>query len=191
MMDKQSIRRAVKARRETMTAQERERASREVCRLLCAWDVYRRAETVLAYAAVRGELDLAELIGDALSSGKTLLLPRCEAGGVMTARRVTSLSGLLQSGYGIPEPGEDASVFAPGAIDLALVPGVAFSPAGDRVGQGGGYYDRYLPALRGAAAGIGYDFQLMDALPALAHDAPMAYVVHPGGIVRCRRDNER
>lgn len=191
MMDKQSIRRAVRERREALPARERASASRAVCRLLCAWDVYRRAKTVLAYAAVRGELDLTDVMEDALSSGKTLLLPRCEADGVMTARRVLSLGGLQKSAYGIPEPGEDAPILAPEDVDLALVPGIAFSPAGARVGQGGGYYDRYLPRLGGVSAGVGYGFQLMDELPALLHDAPVEYVVHPGGIVRCRRDNER
>ena len=116
-----------------------------------------------------------------------LLFDGCEADGAMTARRVQTLDELAPGTWGLDEPGPDAPVCAPGRIDLALVPGVAFGRDGVRVGQGG-YYDRYLPGLRGVAAGIGYDFQIVDGLQASAHDVPVAFVVTPGGIIRCGQE---
>ena len=108
----------------------------------------------------------------------------------MTARRVASLRALLRSAYGIEEPGADAPLCAPEAIDLAIVPGIAFDAGGVRVGQGGGYYDRFLPRFRGVAAGVGYTFQVFEALPALAHDAAVDYVIHPAGILCCRKQED-
>lgn len=188
MTDKRTIRRAMRARRMALDADERAQAVRDVASRLLAWPAYRAAQTVFAYVAARGELDLEPVLCDALASGKTLLLPRCEADGEMTARCVQTLDELVPGTWGLREPGTDASVCAPERIDLALVPGVAFGRDGVRIGQGGGYYDRYLPDMRGVIAGIGYDFQIMDGLQASAHDVPVAFVATPGGIIRCRKE---
>lgn len=190
MMDKQSIRREIRARRQSLPQAARVEAARQVVSRLRAWDIYQSARTVLAYAPVRGELDVTELLEDALAGGKALLLPRCEPGGIMTARRVVSLRALVRSAYGIEEPGDDAPLCAPEAIDLVIVPGIAFDAGGVRVGQGGGYYDRFLPRFRGVAAGVGYTFQIFEALPALAHDAAVDYVIHPAGILCCRKQED-
>ena len=187
MTDKQSIRREIRARRQSLPQEARDEAAQQAISHLLAWDVYRSARSVLAYAAVRGELDVRALLEDALACGKALCLPRCEAGGEMTARRVTGLRALERSAYGIPEPGPGAPVCAAGEIDLAIVPGIAFDARGVRIGQGGGYYDRFLPRFRGVAAGIGYTFQVYEALPSLSHDAAVDYVIHPAGIICCRR----
>lgn len=188
MTDKRAVRRAMRARRMALTECARAQAAQDVAGRILAWPVYRAARTVFAYVAARGELDLGPVLCDALASGRTLLLPRCEADGAMTARRVQTLDELAPGTWGLDEPGPDAPVCAPGRIDLALVPGVAFGRDGVRVGQGGGYYDRYLPGLRGVAAGVGYDFQIVDGLQASAHDVPVAFVVTPGGIIRCGQE---
>ena len=118
-------------------------------------------------------------MADALLRGKALALPLCTGPGRMQARRVTDLSRLRPGRYGIPEPGPDCPELAPETIDLILVPGVAFDPRCGRVGQGGGYYDRFLPLSRALRVGVCPEFALLDRVPVRAHDQRMDAVVTP------------
>ena len=68
-------------------------------------------------------------------------------------------------------------------IDLILVPGTAFGRDGGRIGQGGGYYDRFLPQTDALRVGICHDFALLERLPLQAHDQNMDAVVRPSGLI--------
>ena len=138
----------------------------------------------MAYMACRGELDLSPVLLDALAQGKTLLLPRCESPGIMTARRVTDLSQLAAGAYGLMEPAQCCAVFPPEEINLIFVPGTAFDALGGRLGQGGGYYDRFLARTKALRAGVCHDFALIARVPAQAHDMRMDCIFTPGGM-RC------
>lgn len=138
---------------------------------------------MLAYVAVRGELSVEAALRDVLASGRVLALPLCESPGVMSARRVDGLSQLRRGAYGIPEPDASCPRIEPGNIDLAIVPGTAFDRLGHRIGQGGGYYDRFLPGTRAWRVGVCHSFALLGRVPAAAHDAGMDAVVTPDGVI--------
>ena len=178
--DERSLLRArLRQARAARTAQEQARDARAVAARILALTAYREAHVVMAYAAARGEIALDAVMEDALLRGKTLALPLCTGPGRMQARRVTDLSRLRPGRYGIPEPGPDCPELAPVTIDLILVPGVAFDPRGGRVGQGGGYYDRFLPLSRALRVGVCPEFALLDRVPVRAHDQRMDAVVTP------------
>ncbi|MBR5286976.1 MAG: 5-formyltetrahydrofolate cyclo-ligase [Clostridia bacterium] len=180
--NKDEIRAAMRAKRAALDAAAQQEASRAAARRILSLNAYKDAKTVMAYAAVRGELSLAPVLEEILASGKTLAMPRCETPGVMTARRITALDELVPGMYGLPEPAPSCAVIAPEEIDLILVPGTAFDRAGNRIGQGGGYYDRYLPGTRAVRAGICHDFALLERICAQAHDVRMDAVVTPTGV---------
>ena len=136
----------------------------------------------MAYIAARGELSLSPVIEDLLASGRQLALPRCEDAGIMTARLVSHPDQLQRGAYGLMEPDQTCKVIPPEEIDLILVPGVAFDRAGNRLGQGGGYYDRYLPQTHALRVGICHDFALLDHLSAQIHDALMDMIITPEGV---------
>jgi 5-formyltetrahydrofolate cyclo-ligase len=134
-------------------------------------------------AAVRNELDAGPIARQALAQGKRLLLPRCRDGapGLVDLGCVGCLSEAVPGSYGILEPPREAcrppEAFSP---DLILVPGLAFDRRGNRLGFGGGYYDRLLAlpmAQKAFTAGLGYDFQLVPTLPADPWDQPVNAVV--------------
>ena len=75
------------------------------------------------------------------------------------------------------EPGPDRPVVSPGEIDLVLVPGLAFDRRGYRLGQGGGYYDRYLPQTKAVTVALCRSCFLLDAVPREEHDAPVDLVL--------------
>lgn len=140
----------------------------------------------MAYVACRGELSLEAVIRDIPARGRRLVLPRCEAPGIMTARQVRCAQDLVPGRFGLLEPSDGCGVVAPQEIDLILTPGTAFDRLGGRLGQGGGYYDRFLPQTHALRAGVCHDAALLDAVPTLAHDARMDVVFTPGGAVCCR-----
>ena len=83
--------------------------------------------------------------------------------------------GLRPGAFEVPEPSGDA--VEPGSIDLVLVPGLAFTVDGGRLGQGGGHYDRFLAECRAPAIGVCFAEQLVDELPLRAHDVRLLRVV--------------
>ncbi len=99
--------------------------------------------------------------------------------------RVPDAPPTARSSFGIREP-QDGSVLDPTAIDLVLVPALAFDGNGHRLGFGAGYYDRFLKTIRPDALriGIGYEWQCVDALPVEPHDVPMHLLLTPTGLRR-------
>ena len=190
-MNKDELRHAMRARRRALSQEEQRRASLAVLERVRAFAPYREARSVMAYMACRGELDLSPVLLDALAQGKTLLLPRCEAPGIMTARRVTELSQLAAGAYGLMEPAQCCAVFPPEEINLIFVPGTAFDALGGRLGQGGGYYDRFLAQTRGLRVGVCHDFALLERVPTMAHDVRMDAILTPGAWIDCRPEEDR
>ena len=192
MISAEEIRRSMRAMRRALDEQAQQEAARDVCARVLALEAYGDARCVMAYMAAGGELSVQEIVDDVLSSGRVLALPRCEAPGVMTARRVKDLGDLTRGMYGLMEPEDRCEVIAPETVDLVIVPGTAFDIEGHRIGQGGGYYDRFLPGTRAAAVGVCHGFALMERVPFAAHDCRMDTVITPGRTICCpAREKER
>ena len=148
---------------------------------------FREAKTVMAYCAILPEIDLLPVLEGALSMGKTLLLPRCEADGEMTARKIRDFSDLEQGSYGILEPKPETEIFPPEKIDLILVPGLAFDEMGRRLGRGKGYYDRFLLRTKGKTMGICRC--LVPEVPVEDHDIRMDAVATEHKIILCEMED--
>ena len=133
---------------------------------------YRRAATVMAFVAFKGEPVTDPLFARMVADGKRLLLPRVESSGLVAA---DGSSPLVASTFGVREPTGPAVGL--GEIDMVIVPGLAFTPAGDRLGYGQGYYDRFLPTVPAASVGVCFADQLVDELPVTAHDVRVGTVV--------------
>jgi 5-formyltetrahydrofolate cyclo-ligase len=155
-----------------------------IAREVVSMPEYLSAETVLLFYGTAGEVNTLPIIEDALSKRKTVCLPESLPGGIMHARRILSLLGLLGGRFGIPAPRRGAELVPPERLGFILVPGLTFDRAGYRLGRGGGYYDRYLPQTRAYTAGVCREELLCDAVPREAHDAPVACVVTETGARR-------
>lgn len=143
---------------------------------------FRRAQTVLFYLATGFEVETKDLIEESINLGKTVALPVCEPKTrEILPVRVKDLSGLTRGSTGILEPVSTPDSLVPlSAIDLVLVPGVAFDRWGHRLGRGLGYYDRFLAKLRPTTVkvGLAFDFQVIENIPAVeGRDIPLDLVL--------------
>jgi 5-formyltetrahydrofolate cyclo-ligase len=133
---------------------------------------YQLAGSVMAFVAFGSEPDTEPLFQRLSVEGKRLLLPRVESTGIVP---VDGDWPLVASKFGVQEPtGPAVDV---GEIDLVIVPGLAFTVDGDRLGYGRGYYDFFLPSLSAPSVGVCFTDQLVDEIPVAAHDVRVDTVV--------------
>jgi len=179
--DKEALRREFLSRREAMGAREAMVKSAVICRRVAALPAFARARSLMAYVAVRNEVNSGALIRLALDGGKRVALPATvPEKKLMVPRQVLEYPGALKTGaYGIPEPDPGSAVLPPEELECLIVPGVAFDREGYRLGFGQGYYDRFMTRLaRGAVTiGLGYEWQVCGSVYPSSHDWPLDYVV--------------
>jgi len=178
---KRARRRELLARRRSLRPADVASASDRIVARLRALDVVRTAGTIVLYAADADEVDLGPLL-DAPPSGCTVLLPRVERDRLVVVRHAPG-GQLAVGALGVREPVGPAS--DPAEADVVVVPGVAFSPSGDRLGRGGGFYDRFLSLTPGATRiGVCLEQFVVAELPVEAHDVPMDFVVTDASVRR-------
>ena len=147
---------------------------------------FQSAKTVLLYYPMHNEVNLLPLIKK-YKKEKTFLFPVVQRK-LMTACPYEGNAKMHRGKYNIPEP-----TTAPhkGTIDMIIVPGVGFDKQGNRLGRGGGYYDKFIARIsrKTQLVGVGYDFQLAESIPASRRDKKMNFVVTPTkGVLKTKRD---
>ena len=174
--DKQAIRAEMKQKNRALTAEQRSAAADSIFQQVAALPEFQAAKCVAVFCALPDEPPTAEVL-QRWSQSKHIVVPRVE-GDCM--RFFDYDPATQQSGaFGIEEPAETATLCSPAEIDLIVVPGVAFTIDGKRLGRGRGYYDKYLSQSEFHATRIGvcYKHQLVDELPTEPYDISMGAVV--------------
>jgi 5-formyltetrahydrofolate cyclo-ligase len=182
---KHALRRKARAARDGISAEARADASHRVAERALAVPEIASARGVLAYAATPQELDPSPLLAALRERGARVAYPRVCGPGGLTLH--WSDTGDLAPGYcGILEPHESAEPAAFADLDVVLVPGVAFDEACCRLGMGGGFYDRLLPAMRPDTlrVGLAFDEQVVPTVPTEEHDVSLDAVVTPTRTLR-------
>ena len=180
---KRRLRAAVLGRRDAMSAGHRESSSAAILQEIIALPDYRRADAVMAYACFGSELQTEEFLRHALKDGKVLLLPRVNREKkLLEVYEVQDTTRDLVAGtWGIREPAPDLCPLADlGAVDFVLVPGVAFDPAGGRLGYGAGFYDGLLSGTLSPDAHLiagAFETQMVEKVPREGHDVPVHLVI--------------
>ena len=145
--EKAVLRQLCRAKTAALPAAYIKNADAAICRALLHRPEIQAAKTVFGFVGTAQEIDTQPALQALLDAGKTLCVPQCAPLGVMHAKQIESLAQLTPGAFGILEPAPSAQTVQPAQIDVALLPCVAAQADGTRLGQGGGYYDRYLPQL--------------------------------------------
>lgn len=176
-MDKRELRKCFLRQTAALGEEYRQRADAAMARRLYALPEFAAAGVVFCYVGVKQEVATRGILAAALAAGKTVCVPKCFANGIMQARQITDLAQLRPAAFGLLEPEEAAPLVGPGAIHFCVVPCIAADRQGNRLGYGGGYYDRYLPQVRGYTACLCRHRLLQASLPQEPHDLPVQLVL--------------
>lgn len=148
-------------------------------RLLESLD-FQKAQTVMLFLNFRDEVETTAIAEAVLASKKRLVLPRCAPKGVLLPLGVSNLALDLESGaWGIREPKLTNVEVNPLEIDLVIVPGAGFDLQGNRLGYGGGYYDRFFGRLKASVpkVALGFECQIIGQVPVDEHDVKMTKLI--------------
>lgn len=144
---------------------------------------YRSADTVLVYMARPFEISASLILHAALSNHKTVGLPVCLDGGKMIFRRIEALDRVRPGHFGILEPPESCDVLIPDERTLCVCPALCCDMQGNRLGFGGGYYDRFLSGFQGVKAALCYSDSVIPVIRSEEHDITMN-VIHTDSYTR-------
>ena len=170
MMNKKAFRKKKRAEISLLPQEYIDRSNEAIAERLLALPEFKTAKRLFAYWSVDREVDTQAIIKAAAKLGKEIFLPVVLGDGIMEYARFENDSLLSMGSLRIPEPGPEAERDTPTAEDLFLVPGLCFDADRFRQGQGGGYYDRYLPGLPCPTVGLARERLMPVSVPREAHD---------------------
>jgi 5-formyltetrahydrofolate cyclo-ligase len=186
-MSRRQIRRELRRQRRSLTVREQQRAALAVRRRLIRLSTFRNARRIGCYLANDGEVDLQVVIDRIQAMHKRCYLPVLDT---LRSNRLwfaplTADTPLRPNRFGIPEPDVSARHYvAASHLDLLLLPLVAFDPQGNRLGMGGGFYDRSLAFLkhrchwfRPRLYGVAHEFQCLARLQQASWDIPLHGII--------------
>lgn len=149
---------------------------------------YQAARSVALYCAVGNEVETRAIREHAFQHDKKVFCPKFSGSDSPVFVQLNPDEGPLVGGFGVPEPAGSVRLSpAEGESLVVFVPGVLFDGLGNRLGRGGGWYDRALQRLgnRGVFVGLAYDCQVTDRLPAQAWDQKVHYVITESRVIDC------
>jgi 5-formyltetrahydrofolate cyclo-ligase len=183
---KRRIRSEIQEKRDSLDGSIRHKKSRQIANRFMGLSQYDKSSHILAYYPFRSEIDTRIIIRDAIARGKRIALPRVGKED-LELFYIKDLEQDLESGsYDIMEPIPSRCEKAePSQIDLLLVPGVSFDRKHNRLGYGGGFYDRLLTSIPGSVPRIAlsFDLQVIDEIPVSGHDLKIDILVTESQII--------
>ena len=155
-----------------------------ICQHLAQSKFFQKAQSVLFFAGIAGEPNLLPLLKKNLGV-KNCLLPFCNQSS-FCAKRVNTLQDLQRGRFGILAPGSHCRDFAKGRIDLALTPAVCVDLQGNRIGMGGGFFDRFFVGFAGVKVAVVFAGQICQDVPCESHDVGVDFLCTENGLVAVR-----
>ncbi|MGE7879582.1 5-formyltetrahydrofolate cyclo-ligase [Peribacillus muralis] len=183
--NKKKLRQEVKSRLMKLTKQEHEERSNGIADNLFSLEEWKKAKTIGITISIHPEVPTVRIIEQAWREGKGVAVPKCDPDKkTMEFRKISSFNQLETVYHGLLEPVAETAKVTKDELDALIVPGLAFTKEGFRLGFGGGYYDRFLPGYKGATLALAYEIQLVDELPVEVHDIAVGKLITPSKVLR-------
>jgi len=181
-LDKKELRKQIITERDQLTDDEIATKSAIIAEKLYSLPAFNQAEAIMYFVSFGSEVDTRPMVEETIRRGKTALAPKAvpQSRELIPSRIIDWESDLMPGYYNIPEPRAGAlRPYAPEQIDLLIVPGVAFDLKGNRLGYGGGYYDRFFSLLKPGTplVALVFDLQIVPAVPIDEWDRPVDCVI--------------
>lgn len=183
---KKILRREIKSRLATLSEDARINFSHTVTEKFLSHSIYRKSKILMAYFSTAEEIQLQKFLSTALSDGKILSVPFIE-GREMHAVILPELDAVEIGAYGILTVESSArKIIDAEKIDCIVTPGLAFDAKGNRLGKGGGFYDKFLNrAVNAVKIALAFDEQIVENVPIEPHDVKVDFILTPTKIFHC------
>lgn len=187
---KRELRRRILAKRALLDQNTHDDYSEKISNYLVTFPEIQQANTIFSFLSFRDEVNIDDFIERVVRDGKQVYVPRT----LMQEKKMVPYlfmgwESLVIGSYGIREPGHMCRFSGENVpFDVIVVPGVAFTLDGHRLGYGGGYYDRFLSQLtnRPLLVGVCFNKQIVSSIPVESHDCQVDYLVTEVGVSSCR-----
>ncbi len=190
MIDKDLLRKELLKKRDAIPPEIRKAKDRLILERLLSLDEIKHAGSIFFFASFRSEVDTFAMVKQSLKDGKQAVFPNVDRERHdLLLYEVKDVEELVPGYMGIPEPsvlsGERMADI--NAVDAVIIPGAGFDTEGNRIGYGGGYYDRLLSSLSRAVPVIApaYEEQVVKSVPAEPHDMRVNVIVTDRRLIRC------
>lgn len=187
-MSKNEIRNHIRQQRRNQSPSIIQRKSKAIWESLSSLQEFNRAGTIAFYVSVarEGEVDTIPMIEESLALGKRTCIPRVARNFGLEFFEIRSMKDLNKGNFGILEP-TGGSKILPQAIDMVIVPGIAFDKSGNRVGFGKGYYDKFLSKMEDETQiiALAFDFQIIDGITPSKNDVRVHKIITEIRIIEC------
>ncbi len=188
-LDKHSLRKQLLIKRRELSPKFILENSKKIEAYLINLDIYQKTTNIMVYVATQNEVQTQEIIKSAQKDKKNIFIP-------LTIRRNNTLlpslvtdfnTELIAGALGILEPKKEFyRIYPPDVLDLIIVPGVAFTVQGHRLGRGGGYYDHFLSQLKPKtlSVALSFEMQILEEIPFDDKDMPVDYIITEKRVIK-------
>lgn len=156
--------------RKTLNNAEKSKKDETIFKKITALKEYENAEVLLCYVSTENEIDTKRLIDYSLKIGKKIAVPKCFEKNIMKFYYISSLNDLKTGKFGILEPNNNAKLCENFENSLCIVPALSVDSDLNRLGYGGGFYDRFLKGYNGAKCVVCYKENMVEKLPINSFD---------------------
>ncbi|MFN3654819.1 MAG: 5-formyltetrahydrofolate cyclo-ligase [Candidatus Nitrosotenuis sp.] len=178
--EKSSLRKLLLGKRDSLSADFIDIASKKIQRNLKKTQDYQTAKTIAAYYSIGSEVRTHDILQDILSNGKTLALPRVEDNHLVFCN-VSRFEDLEKGEFGVMEPKQNCPQI--NEFDVILVPAIAMTKGGQRLGYGKGFYDRFLADTKSTTIALIYSKFVVKNIPFSEDDVRIRLVVTEDEII--------
>ncbi|MEN8433235.1 5-formyltetrahydrofolate cyclo-ligase [Clostridium septicum] len=185
-MKKKELRNRVLEFRNDLSKEEKCKKDNKILRALLDSELYKNSNNIFVYINYGSEINTKEFINIAIKDRKKIFVPKIiKELKEMKAVQITSLNNLMEDNYGILEPNSFEGSIEKDKLDLIIVPGVVFDLKGNRIGYGGGYYDRYLSEIKlnSNRVALAYELQIKNSIDVDEYDINVNYIITEDRII--------
>lgn len=188
---KRAIRKTIIQKREALGDLEKDEKSLSIAQRLFGMDEFKKSKIVFCFLSTSLEVQTERIIRESLRLGKQVLVPLLDLGGEnLQASRILSMDvDFVMGEYDVRQPAPKFRDIVPFSnIDFVVVPGLAFDSFGNRIGYGGGFYDKFFKKITRdvSRVAVSYDFQLFNLVPHSDLDEPVHFLITETKTLRCR-----
>ena len=185
-VSKKEIRQQIIERLNNLSAAQKKEQENSIYELLFGTEQWEKAEVVALTLSQKLELTTYPIIEKAWKEGKTVVVPRTKKNREMDFVKYSSTTPMETSSFGLQEPLKTLTAVPKSKIDLVIVPGLAYSEKGYRIGFGGGYYDRFLADYKGTTLSLVFKEQEIRLFPVETFDIPIDFLITAEKVTSCR-----